>query len=91
MWGDTPNIPTEQFGHDTFVFAGDTVGTQNYIEDFQQQFDKIEFIGVSGVHGFSDLSISTNGSGDTVIATLHDSVTLVAFTGTLSEWDFIIV
>jgi hypothetical protein len=43
MWGDTPGIPTGQFGHDTFVFAGDAVGTHNYIEDFQQQFDKIEF------------------------------------------------
>jgi hypothetical protein len=64
-----------------FVFNGDTVGAQNYVEDFHQHEDKIEFSGVTGV---------PNGA-DTVITTPHDSVTLVGFAGALTAHDFIIV
>src|SRR5262249_59874597 len=57
MWGDARIVDagaTVTFGHDTFVFqdnvaAGQTVGTQNFIGDFQQGLDVIKFIGVAGV------------------------------------------
>ena len=90
MWGDTPGVPAAQFGHNTYVFKGNSVGNQNYVENFHQQLDKIEFSQVTGVHNFRDLGISTNGSGDTVITTPHDSVVLVGFSGTLTSHDFII-
>jgi hypothetical protein len=72
--------------------SGQTVGTQNKIEDFSQsQHDVIEFVGVfdgaKHVHSFNQLDINQIG-GDTVIRAGADAVTLVGFTGTLTADDF---
>ena len=91
MWGSAPGLPAAQGSHNTFVFEGDLVGTQNYVEDFHQGQDTIEFTHMTGVHNFSDLSISTNGAGDTIVGTLHDTVILVGFADTLTQHDFLIV
>jgi hypothetical protein len=71
--------------------AGQTVGTNNYVEDFSQsQHDVIEFSGVAGVKSFADLSFDTTTSpGDTIINAGADQVTLVGFTGMLRPEDFI--
>src|SRR5262245_28983075 len=90
MWGSAPGLSVTQSGSNVFVFVGDLVGIQNFVEDFHQGQDKIELSDVSGVHNFGDLSITNNGS-DTVITTLHDTVTLVGFSGTLTQYDFLIL
>jgi len=61
------------------------------LRDFHQGFDKIEFSQVTGVHQFSDLQIAADGSGNTVITTPHDTVTVVNFTGAFTAHDFIII
>jgi hypothetical protein len=81
-------------GADTFVFHDQgsmTVGTDNFIMDFSQsQHDKIEFIGVVGVSGFANLIIDTDThTGNTIIHAGTDAVTLVGFTGTLTDHDFL--
>src|SRR5262249_27053563 len=97
MWGDAQIVDpgvTVTFGHDTFVFqdkvaAGQTVGTQNFIGDFQQGLDVIKFIGVVGASSFAELSPHiTTVSGNTIIETQDDKVTLLGFTGTLTAQDF---
>jgi hypothetical protein len=58
------------------------------VSDFRQGEDTVEFQ-VAGVSGFDDLVIVFNGS-DTVISTTAsatDTITLVGFTGTLTESD----
>jgi hypothetical protein len=75
-------------GNDTFVFGG--AFGQDFVYDFRQGEDKIEFQ-VTGVADFGDLDIEFNGS-DTVISTAAsatDTVTLVGFTGTLTDSDFL--
>src|SRR5262249_32252717 len=72
----------------TFVFNNNLDGSQNYVEDFYQGQDKIDFSGINGVYQFSNLNISIDGVGDTVIGAGPVSVTLVGFTGTLIASDF---
>src|SRR5262249_60586501 len=98
MWGDARIVDhgvTVTFGHDTFVFqdnvaAGQTVGTQNFIGDFQQGLDMIKFIGVAGASSFAELSphITTDGV-STFIETTNDKVTLLGFHGTMTANDFL--
>lgn len=105
MWGNARQLvgPNLTFGHDTFVFkdtATQTVGTQNFIEDFSQtNHDVIVFSGIAGVHSFADLTITqapvTPPSSfpptpivSTVIHAGADVVNLVGFTGTLTAHDF---
>ena len=62
------------------------------VHDFHQGEDIIEFQ-VAGVADFDDLVITPSGS-DTVIhttASTTDTVTLVGFTGTLTESDFLLL
>ena len=76
-------------GADTFMFV-DAFG-QDFVNDFRQGEDTLEFQ-VAGVSGFDDLDIVLNGS-DTVISTTAsatDTVTLVGFTGTLTDSDFLL-
>ena len=72
---------------------GQTVGTDNTIEDFSQsQHDVIEFIGVAGVHSFADIAPyidQTSVPGSTIIHAGADQVTLANFTGTLTAHDFL--
>ena len=96
MWGDGPLSDSAQGGADQFVFkdnvaAGQTVGTQNTIEDFSQsQHDTIEFSQVAGVTGFNNLTFDiVTLPGDTIIHAGTDSVTLVGFTGILTANDFL--
>jgi hypothetical protein len=99
MWGDAATMAaTAKGGQDTFVFkdniaAGQTVGTQNFVEDFSQtQQDHIEFSGVAGVRKFADLSFdTTTNPGSTIIHAGADEVTLVGFTGALTAKDFLFV
>jgi hypothetical protein len=84
MWGDAPGSDTG--GNDTFMFV-DAFG-QDFVNDFRQGKDTLEFQ-VAGVSGFDDLVITPSGS-DTLISTTAsatDTVTLVGFTGTLTESD----
>jgi hypothetical protein len=84
MWGDAPGSDTG--GNDTFMFA-DAFG-QDFVNDFREGKDTLEFQ-VAGVSGFDDLVITPSGS-DTLISTTAsaiDTVTLVGFTGTLTESD----
>jgi hypothetical protein len=94
MWGDAVQMAASaKGGQDTFMFkdtaatatsAAQTVGTQNFVEDFSlKQHDQIQFSGVAGVTKFTDLQITTNGT-DTIITAGADQVTLVGFTGTLT-------
>jgi hypothetical protein len=69
------------------VFAG--AFGQDFVNDFRQGENTMEFQ-VAGVSGFDALVIVFNGS-DTVISTTAsatDTVTLVGFTGTLTQNDF---
>jgi hypothetical protein len=74
------------------VFQGDSVGTQNFIYDFNQsQLDKIEFSGVTGVTSFTNLDIQQSVS-NTVITAGADQVTLVNYDDTahpLTASDFL--
>jgi hypothetical protein len=90
MFGDAQTkSATAVGGRDTFVFHGDFVGTRNYVGDFHQaEHDRIEFRDVTGVDSFADLVIAADG-GDTVITAGADQVTLVNFTGTLTQADFL--
>lgn len=95
MWGDAKNMSgLAKGGADTFVFKDNgsmTVGTSNAIFDFSQsEHDKIEFIGVAGVESFDDLIIDPPTGGNTVIHAGADAVTLLGFTGTLTQQDFLI-
>jgi hypothetical protein len=97
MWGDAEDrLDAAKGGADTFVFKDDVangarVGTDNHIFDFNQsEHDKIQFSGVAGVDGFEDLIIVFDPvSGDTTINAGSDAVTLVDFTGALTDRDFV--
>src|SRR5262249_23233122 len=101
MWGDGKLSEGATGGHDTFILkddvaAGQTVGTQNKIEDFSQsQHDVIEFVGVfdgaTHITSIDQLHIDypPPSGGDTVIHAGEDVVTLVGFTGTLTAQDFV--
>jgi hypothetical protein len=73
MWGDGQFMSgTASGGQDTFVFkdiATQTVGTQNFVEDFSQsQHDQIQFNGVAGVTSFASLGFdTTTNPGSTII------------------------
>jgi hypothetical protein len=75
-----------QGGNDTFVFAGifdnDTVG------DFHQGEDTLEFH-VPCVRSIADLQIAIAGSDTVITAGEAGTVTLVDFTGTLTERDLL--
>ena len=77
-----------QTGDDTFVFAGvfgnDTVG------DFRQGEDTLEF-NVPGVNDVEELQIALVGSDTVIIAGTSGTVTLVGFTGTLTDADLVFV
>jgi hypothetical protein len=97
MWGSGQLNDNATGGHDTFVFkdnvaAGQTVGTQNTIEDFHQSQDVIKFAGVfagaTHITSFDQLVINQSG-GNTVIHAGEDAVTLVGFTGILTAHDFV--
>jgi hypothetical protein len=86
MWGDAVDSATG--GNDTFVFV-DAFG-QDFVNLYRQGEDTLEFQ-VAGVSDFDDLVIVLNGS-DTIISTTAsgtDTVTLVGFTGTLTESDLL--
>src|SRR5262249_39948749 len=98
MWGAGQLSGSATAGHDTFVFrdnvaAGQTVGTQNIIEDFHQSQDVIKFAGVfdgaTHITSFNQLHIDPPSGGNTVIHAGADAVTLVGFTGTLTAHDFV--
>jgi hypothetical protein len=95
MWGDAAQMGTAKGGHDTFVFndnnvTGQTVGTNNTIEDFNQtQHDIIALFGIAGVTGFCSLTFDTTiDPGSTVIHAGNDQITLQNFTGKLTSHDF---
>jgi hypothetical protein len=89
MFGDAEFLlDSATGGNDTFVFGGGF--GQDFVNDFHQGEDTLEFQ-VAGVSGFGDLVVALNGS-DTVISTTAsatDTVTLVGFTGTLTDSDFL--
>jgi hypothetical protein len=88
MWGDWTSGPASG-GHDTFVFAGN-FGNQNYVGDFRQGEDVINLTAAHGL-GLSNLTIVQSGSDTLVNVTTDPSnvITLVGFTGTLKQGDFI--
>ncbi len=72
-------------GIDTFVIR---VGAgKDRIFTYEQGIDIIEFGGGPG--SFSDLSITINASGDTVITHFNGVTSLIGFTGTLTAADFV--
>jgi hypothetical protein len=90
MWGDAQLLlDSATGGKDTFVFVDAAFG-QDFVNDFHQGEDTLEFQ-VAGVSDFDDLVIVLIDS-DTVISTTAsatDTVTLVGFSGTLTESDFL--
>jgi hypothetical protein len=86
MWGDAQSLrDSATGGNDTFVFV-DAFG-QDSVYLYRQGEDTLEFQ-VAGVSDFDDLVITQSGS-NTLISTMvaTDTVTLVGFTGTLTESD----
>jgi hypothetical protein len=76
-------------GNEIFVFA-DSFGAQNYVGDFRQGEDLIDITAAEGL-SLSDLTITTGATDSTVYLTSDpsDVVTLVGFTGTLTQDDFV--
>jgi hypothetical protein len=97
LWGDAVNmLGAASGGQDTFIFkdnvaVGQTVGINNFVEDFSQsQHDLIEFSSVAGVTSFASLTFDTTiQPGSTIIHAGADQVTLLGFTGTLTAHDFL--
>jgi hypothetical protein len=91
MWGDAQVISASAVaGHDTFVFNGN-FGNQTFVEDFHQGEDVIDLVAAHGLNFGNDLVITKNGS-DTLIHVAADPsnvITLVGFTGTLEQSDFV--
>jgi hypothetical protein len=76
-------------GHDTFVFDGN-FGNQTYVNDFHQGEDLIDIVAAHGL-GLDALTITQSGSDTLVHLTSdpNDVITLVGFTGTLTQSDFL--
>jgi hypothetical protein len=94
MWGDwahdlTGGQPVALPGHDTFVFNGN-FGNQTYVHDFHQGEDLIDIVAAHGL-GLDALTITQSGSDTLVHLTSdpNDVITLVGFTGTLTQSDFL--
>ena len=92
MWGDwqEDTSGTALTGHDTFVF-NENFGNQNFVEDFRQGEDLISLGAANGLSFSNDLTIIQSGS-DTLVhltADPNDAITLVGFTGTLTQSDFV--
>jgi ELWxxDGT repeat protein len=77
-----------QGSHDDFAFSGrfgsDTVG------DFRQGEDQLEFH-VPGLNNIDDLQIALAGSNTVITAGVAGAVTLVGFTGALTEQDLLFI
>jgi len=90
MWGDAYSMTGSAVGgNDTFVF-NDSVGNQNYVMDFHQGEDIIDITAAHGL-SLSDLTITTGAADTTVYLTSdpNDVITLVGFTDTLTQDDFV--
>lgn len=92
MWGDWQmdnGQGSNRPGHDTFVFDGN-FGNQTYVEDLHQGEDVLDIVAAHGL-GLGALTITQNGS-DTLVHLTSDPnnvITLVGFTGTLTQSDFV--
>jgi hypothetical protein len=90
MYGDAFDISGSPVrGSDIFVFNGN-VGDQNYVVDFQQDVDHIDINGLS----IDDLTITTGVDPtfdveSTFITDGTNMVSLVGFTGTLTQHDLV--
>jgi ELWxxDGT repeat protein len=78
----------EKGGHDTFVFD-DAFGNDT-VRDFRQGEDTLEF-NVSGLNNTQNLEIASVGFDTVITAGTSGTVTLLGFTGSLTDMDFIFV
>jgi hypothetical protein len=90
MWGDGRLSGSAVGGNDTFVF-NDSFGNQNYVVDFHQGEDVLNIDGLS-IDDLTITQVMTPFNSDTLINVTGDTanvVTLVGFTGTLTQDDFV--
>lgn len=88
------DVLTGGAGNDRFVYADVGAGTYGFgndsIKDFVHGQDKIDLIGVSGVHGLSDLVIVQSGDNTLVRFATNERILLENFTATtLTATDFL--